>query len=68
MTLLPAGEPADGLVEVEVVEPRTTRTLGLVWRRAGLERAPVRAFRETVLRVAPGLLAAPRAPAPGQGR
>lgn len=66
VALLPAGDPADGVVEVEVVVPRTTRTLGLVWRRSALERAPVRAFRETVLRLAPGLLAEPRGTAPGQ--
>ena len=60
VALLPAGDPSDALVELEVVEPRTTRALGLVWRRSGHERAAVRAFRETVLSRAPGLLAAPR--------
>lgn len=58
VALLPTGDPSDGVVELEVVEPRTTRTLGLVWRRAGTARAAVHAFRETVLTLAPGLLSA----------
>lgn len=61
VALLPAGDPADGVVELEVVEPRTTRTVGLVWRRSAYERPAVRAFRETVLTAAPQLLAARRA-------
>jgi DNA-binding transcriptional LysR family regulator len=68
VALLPAGGPADAVVELEVVEPRTTRTLGLVWRRSERESAAVRAFRETVIAVAPGLLVAPPAGPSGQDR
>lgn len=48
-----------GVVEVPVSEPRTTRTLGLVWRRDAVGPPAVEAFRDTVLRLAPGLLSAP---------
>ncbi len=60
VALLPADPRGldGGVVELEVVEPRPTRTLGLVWRREEGEPRPVRAFREVVLRVGPGLLAA----------
>lgn len=59
VALLPADATGvrEGVVELEVSEPRTTRTLGLVWRREALEPPAVRAFRETVLTAAPGLLA-----------
>ena len=52
----PCGE-ARGVVELEVVDPRPTRTLGLVWRRDEPATAPVRAFRELVLGEGPGVLA-----------
>jgi DNA-binding transcriptional LysR family regulator len=60
VALLPAGGLPDGVVELEVVEPRTTRMLGLLWRRAAHELPAVRAFRETVLADAPPLLGASR--------
>lgn len=60
VAMLPAGGPSEGVVELEVVEPRATRTLGLVWRRTAREAPAVRAFRETVLSAAPALLAARR--------
>ena len=56
-----------GVVELEVVEPRTSRTLGLVWRREAEGAPAVRAFRETVLRAAPRLLTVPARAAGGQG-
>ena len=58
VALLPAGDTSEGVVELEVVEPRTTRTIGLVWRRSAYERPAVRAFRDVVLAAAPGLLGA----------
>jgi DNA-binding transcriptional LysR family regulator len=67
VALLPAGGPPDGVVELEVVEPRATRTLGLAWRRAAHELPAVRAFRETVLADAPALLTARRQFRGGQG-
>ena len=48
-----------GVVEVEVVEPRTSRTVGLVWRRDSVGPPAVRAFRETVLGAGPRLLSVP---------
>lgn len=68
VALLPAAGTTDGVVEIEVVEPRATRTLGLVWRRAGAERPAVRAFRETVMATAPAVLAGTPAGRPGQDR
>lgn len=54
------------VVEVQVQEPRTTRTVGLVWRREAVGPPAARAFRETVLRAGPGLLTVP--PAGPDGR
>lgn len=61
VALLPAAGPSPGVVELEVVEPRTTRVLGLVWRTSAVELPAVRAFRATVLAAGPPLLAAPTA-------
>ncbi|MDP9465901.1 MAG: LysR family transcriptional regulator [Actinomycetota bacterium] len=69
VALLPAHDVAGGaagMVELEVVDPRPTRVVGLVWRRAALELPAVRAFRETVLRSAPRLLDDRRPRACGQ--
>lgn len=71
VALLPSdvGRGREGVVELEVSEPRTTRTLGLVRRREALEPPAVRAFRETVLASAPRLLAqAGGAPSGQHGR
>lgn len=46
----------DGVVELEVVQPRTTRTVGLVWRRETWAPPAVEAFRAIVLALAPQLL------------
>lgn len=58
VALLPpdAGGRARPVVEVDV-EPRTSRTIGLVWRRSSEELPAVRAFRDLVLRAGPDLLA-----------
>jgi DNA-binding transcriptional LysR family regulator len=64
VALLPA-ETAGSVprvVEVEVTQPRTTRTIGLVWRDRAGDPPAVRAFRDTVLRLGPQLLAAVGAP------
>lgn len=68
VALLPpaAGGAVPGVVEREVVSPRPSRTLGLVWRRTAspaAEPAAVRAFRELVLERAGALLAVPAGPA-----
>lgn len=60
VALLPAGGPAEDVVELDVVEPRTTRTLGLAWRVSPVEAPAVLAFRETVLAAAPDLLSGHR--------
>lgn len=59
VALLPpdAGGRVRPVVEVDVVEPRTSRTIGLVWRRSSEELPAVRAFRDLVLRAGPDLLA-----------
>lgn len=65
----PTGAPWE-VVEVAVVQPRPTRTIGLVWRRGPGEPPAVRAFRDTVLRTGARMLASPRAhagAAPGRG-
>lgn len=55
---------ARSAVELEVTQPRTTRVLGLVWRRAGAASPAAVAFRDTVLQSGPGLLAErPESPA-----
>lgn len=56
------------VVELEVVQPRPTRTIGLVWRRGPGEPPAARAFRETVLRTGARMLAthAPQVPGGGQ--
>ena len=53
VALLPRDDrgAAPGTVELVVDGPRTTRTVGLVWRRAGAESPPVQAFRQFVLEV-----------------
>lgn len=56
----PTGAPWE-VVEVAVVQPRPTRTIGLVWRRGPGEPPAVRAFRDTVLRTGARMLASPRA-------
>ena len=67
VALLPADVPGgvDGVVEVEVLEPRTTRTLGLVWRREPWSPPAVEAFRAVVLESAPRLLAGATSPPGG---
>ena len=59
VALLPPGvhDRTEGVVEVEVDEPRTQRTIGLVWRREPWPPPAVAAFRSVVLASAPGLLA-----------
>ncbi len=65
VALLPAhaGGAAPDTIELEVTEPHTTRTIGLVWVEARPEPPPVRAFREFVLaegaQLLPGGAAAP---------
>lgn len=65
VALLPADVAGSVLrvAEVEVTDPRTARTIGLVWRDQAAEPPAVRAFRATVLRLGPALLAT-ASPAP----
>lgn len=49
------------VVELDVVQPRPTRTIGLVWRPGPGDPPAVRAFRDTVLRTGARVLASPRA-------
>jgi DNA-binding transcriptional LysR family regulator len=56
------------VVEVEVVHPRPTRTIGLVWRGSRGEPPAVRAFRDTVLRAGPRLLGDDNRPFGANGR
>jgi DNA-binding transcriptional LysR family regulator len=67
VALLPADATGSvpRVVELEVTQPRTTRTIGLVWRDHGSDPPPVRAFRDTVLRLGPQLLSEAGATAPG---
>jgi DNA-binding transcriptional LysR family regulator len=46
--LPPAAHPADGVVELHVTVPRTTRTIGMVWMRSRPLTPPVRALLEFV--------------------
>jgi DNA-binding transcriptional LysR family regulator len=70
VALLPADPTArlDGVVEVDVLEPRTTRTVGLVWRQEQWTPTAVVAFRATVLASAPGLLSQASRPRSERGR
>jgi DNA-binding transcriptional LysR family regulator len=53
------------VVDVEVSQPRTTRTIGLVWRDHAGDPPAVRAFRATILRLGPQLLSAAGHPGGG---
>ncbi len=70
VALLPADVSGgrEDVVEVEVVEPRTTRTVGLVWRRGPWSPPAVDAFRAVVLESAPDLLSGASGRPGGRGR
>jgi LysR family transcriptional activator of glutamate synthase operon len=57
--LVPSAHPAPGVVELRVTEPRTIRTVGLVWVADRPAGAAVRVFRDFVRRSGPALLAPP---------
>jgi DNA-binding transcriptional LysR family regulator len=55
--LVPSTHPTPGVVELRVTEPRTIRTVGLVWVADRPAGAAVRVFRDFVRRSGPALLA-----------
>jgi len=55
--LAPSSHVTPGVVELPVTEPRTTRTVGLVWVADRPAGPAVRAFRDFVRRSGPALLA-----------
>jgi DNA-binding transcriptional LysR family regulator len=59
--LAPSTHVTPGVVELRVTEPRTTRTVGLVWVADRPAGPAVRVFRDFLRRSGPALLSPPDA-------
>jgi DNA-binding transcriptional LysR family regulator len=59
VALLPMARPAPGVVELPITEPRTVRTIGVVWSRDRALTPPVRALRGLVRQPGRRFLAGP---------